>query len=300
MADVHCPNCGTPSGGQYCPTCGQRLREELIPTVWVWMREVMDELLLVDGRLPRTLRALLWPPGHLTLEWWRGRQASYITPLKLYLVAAIPFFSVFTLENAQRNDGDERFLSWIIELAYVSNELERGLELHEALAPLPAELHDDTTARSAWRAEALRRRAENDSIWASVELGAGASVQRMLDLLPIAVGLIMVPFLALLLMIGSPFKTRFVASLVFSLHLHAVGYALAGLGWLVGAGLVAGLGGSAVYGGFALHKVTGDPAPVAGLRAGFFLVAYSGCALFFFVALLQGLRLAVPTWFFGS
>lgn len=33
----------------------------------------------------------------------------------------------------------------------------------------------------------------------------------------------MVPFFALLLMIGSPLKTRFAARVVFSLHLHAVG-----------------------------------------------------------------------------
>ncbi|HSJ06342.1 MAG TPA: DUF3667 domain-containing protein [Longimicrobiales bacterium] len=52
---------------------------------------VQDELLL-NRATPRTIASLLFRPGHLTDEYLRGRMASYIPPLRLYLVASVVFF----------------------------------------------------------------------------------------------------------------------------------------------------------------------------------------------------------------
>ena len=59
-------------------------------------------------------------------------------------------------------------------------------------------------------------------------------IRRVFDLLPISAGLVMVPFLAALLILGSRARKRFVAHLVFSLHLHTIAYTLAGVGWFFG------------------------------------------------------------------
>ena len=48
-------------------------------------------MLLVEGRLPQTL-ATLAIPGKLTQEWLGGRRSRFVSPLRLYLLTAIPFF----------------------------------------------------------------------------------------------------------------------------------------------------------------------------------------------------------------
>ena len=53
-------------------------------------------------------------------------------------------------------------------------------------------------------------------------------------------------------------QTRIV---IFSMHIHTVGYSLAGLGWLFGAAFGVGVGGSALYLGIALHRAIAEPLP---------------------------------------
>ena len=86
-----CPNCGYPAGGQFCSRCGQE-QGELLPNLSAVVREVVSETLEVDGKLPRTLKALVWPPGGLTLSWVAGRRSRFVSPFRLYLVAALVFF----------------------------------------------------------------------------------------------------------------------------------------------------------------------------------------------------------------
>lgn len=52
------------------------------------LHEVTHELLHVDGKIWRTLKALLLTPGRLTEEYWRGRRASWIGPIRVFLIAA--------------------------------------------------------------------------------------------------------------------------------------------------------------------------------------------------------------------
>jgi predicted RNA-binding Zn-ribbon protein involved in translation (DUF1610 family) len=53
-----CVNCGAQATGAYCPACGQETDVRL-PTLRQFMRETMGSLVVIDGRLWRTLRALL-------------------------------------------------------------------------------------------------------------------------------------------------------------------------------------------------------------------------------------------------
>jgi hypothetical protein len=71
--------------GAFCAACGQRV-VDLNASTWHVVREALADATDVDGRLLRTLRAIL-SPGHLTLEFLRGRRAPFISPLKLVLLA---------------------------------------------------------------------------------------------------------------------------------------------------------------------------------------------------------------------
>ena len=63
--DPHCRNCGATAPGRYCPACGQETQIAL-PTVRHIMRDAAGTLVAIDGRLWRTLQALLFRPGLLT------------------------------------------------------------------------------------------------------------------------------------------------------------------------------------------------------------------------------------------
>jgi hypothetical protein len=91
-----CPNCGAADAVAYCPHCGQQRRAGAF-SLRDWAGEVIDDLFLVNGRLPHTLRLLFTRPGHLTQEWSSGRQARYIAPFRLYLLSAFLFFSAAAL-----------------------------------------------------------------------------------------------------------------------------------------------------------------------------------------------------------
>lgn len=89
-----CPNCGADAAEQFCPNCGQKLHP-LFPTIREWLGDVLSETIGVEGKLLRTIAALAWPPGRLTVEWHRGRRASFVGPVRLYLIAALLFFVVW-------------------------------------------------------------------------------------------------------------------------------------------------------------------------------------------------------------
>ncbi len=89
---VACRNCNAPTTGEYCATCGQETRIKL-PTARVFLREAMGRYVALDGRLWRTLAALLFHPGFLTREYLLGRRRRYIRPARLFLVLSLALFA---------------------------------------------------------------------------------------------------------------------------------------------------------------------------------------------------------------
>ena len=47
---------------------------------------MLHEFVHVDGKIFRTLKALLFQPGRLTEEYWQGRISSWIRPLRIFLI----------------------------------------------------------------------------------------------------------------------------------------------------------------------------------------------------------------------
>lgn len=88
-----CANCGASAPDAYCPACGQDTRERL-PTFARFMREATGRYVALDGRLWKTLGALLFRPGFLTREYFAGRRRRYIGPARLFLVSSLVLFAV--------------------------------------------------------------------------------------------------------------------------------------------------------------------------------------------------------------
>lgn len=95
-----CPNCGAELHGRFCANCGQRTTE-LKPTLHELLHEAVHEFAHVDGKILRTIGLLLFRPGQLTKEFFEGKRARSVTPLRLYLLASVLFFGVVALSPAR-------------------------------------------------------------------------------------------------------------------------------------------------------------------------------------------------------
>ena len=263
-----------------------------------WLADVLDELLLVEARLPRTLRTLFWPPGEVTARWWKGQRASYVHPLRIYLLIAIPFF--FAVSTQTSDDPlDGGLLEIIVEGTYMLSGRD-SLARRVTMEPLPTELANDSVARVRWRAEFERRRAENRTLRAATDRNVLAGIRRIFDLLPVAVGIVMVPCLAAFLWGLARPRRRFVGYLVFSLHLHAVAYCIIGVGWLFGAGLIVGTVLGSVYLGVALHRIEARSVLDAVGHAFVIPIIYGAAFIFGYVLLVEGLGLIASDWVFAG
>ena len=86
-----CDNCGASVAGRYCGNCGQRL-EAPVQSLWHFLKVAFEDVTHADSRVWRTLWALLFKPGYLTRQFLDGRRASYLPPVRLYLVLSVVFF----------------------------------------------------------------------------------------------------------------------------------------------------------------------------------------------------------------
>lgn len=89
-----CANCGAPLYGKYCYACGQPTHG-LVRHFGSVLSDVADSVLNIDERLFRTLAPLYLRPGKLTLDYFAGKRARYVTPFRLvFFIAIIVFFAL--------------------------------------------------------------------------------------------------------------------------------------------------------------------------------------------------------------
>jgi hypothetical protein len=98
-AAARCRNCGAAIAGNYCAHCGQETAAEL-PPAGRFLREAAGRYVALDGRLWRTLGALLFRPGFLTREYLEGRRRRYVRPSRLFVVLSLLMFAIlgFTID----------------------------------------------------------------------------------------------------------------------------------------------------------------------------------------------------------
>jgi hypothetical protein len=89
--DAHCRNCGSPLYGEHCYACGQPTKG-LVRHFSSILGDVADTIFNIDGRLLRTLPALLLKPGFLTREYIEGHRVRYVSPVRLFVFLCIGTF----------------------------------------------------------------------------------------------------------------------------------------------------------------------------------------------------------------
>jgi hypothetical protein len=99
-----CKNCGTPLAGRYCSACGQPA-DVRIPSIGALLLDVLGDVFSFDSRIWHSLATLALKPGRLTSSYLEGQRARYTPPFRMYIVASLAFFLLFSLLGWIRNSA---------------------------------------------------------------------------------------------------------------------------------------------------------------------------------------------------
>ena len=274
LSGDRCLNCGAELHGAFCAACGQRFVPPN-PTVAELAGDAWQELSGYDGRIASTIRGLLHPGG-LTKEYLAGRRATYLPPLRVYLIVSVLYFVV---ASAAPNLGTQSSAE-IIGPGDVRVDLTRGAALSDSdRAAIEAELET-----ASWYIRPLLKSVLDDPV---------AFRARMYSIMP-RVFFALVPVFAGI--VGLFYRGHnFPTSLVFAVHVHAFAFLLFTLseaskftGWLwfaVGVGLTAAAV-FVIYTLFAFRTVFGGSWPMTIVKAAGVGIVYMFASVPAFVVIL--------------
>ncbi|NND00953.1 MAG: DUF3667 domain-containing protein, partial [Gammaproteobacteria bacterium] len=97
-AQTNCPNCTALLHGEYCADCGQH-QKGIDRFFLSLVNEAFEDIFSLNSRSWRTVSALLFKPGYLSNEYFRGRRARYVSPIRLYFITSIAFFVLLSIAN---------------------------------------------------------------------------------------------------------------------------------------------------------------------------------------------------------
>ncbi len=106
---AECLNCATRLQGRYCHDCGQSA-DDHHRSIGHLLWEAVEGFTHLDGRLAKTLPALLFHPGSLARDYIEGRRMRHVPPFRLFLVSLLMFmFSAeWAVNRSQNGDVDGR------------------------------------------------------------------------------------------------------------------------------------------------------------------------------------------------
>ena len=200
--DGVCPNCSAPLSGPFCSSCGQR-QIDLDQPFREIAGEAMESFLSFDTRIVRTLWPLVRRPGLLTVDFMEGRRAAYVHPFKLYFAFSVLLFiglAVSGYSVIQIGESED-------VVTGVRFEVSDGAGAEDASEP------PDEPSFLERVLGPVAEMAENDP----------ARLNRIFtDRLAKSIVLLVPIFAALLTVLYR--RRRYVANLVFSLHLHSFAF----------------------------------------------------------------------------
>jgi hypothetical protein len=184
-----CPSCLRENSAlAYCPACGERYLDPHRLTLTGLAEQAVESLFHADGRILRTVTALLFEPGRLTQAWMQGERRCWMAPFQLFLFFNVIFFFAQSLSG----------------LSVLAAPLNTHLH-HMEYAPLAQQLVDSHLAHHGGTLAQLTPLFERQQ---------GTNAKLLV--------LAMVPLFALVLRLLFPLRRRLGAiHLVYALHFYA-------------------------------------------------------------------------------
>lgn len=215
-----CANCGAALVGTFCHACGQKRFAESDRRLGHLLHQFVEIVTDLDGRVWRTVRALLFAPGLLSREYIAGRRARWLPPLSLFFAVSVLYF----LAPIRGGDLTLRFVQQVTpELR--TQALEPGETLTAAQRAASGQWYSDYASRRVEqrvaRRDAAARAASNGTIGYTVR-DYRAAYEARADDVSKALVILHVPLAALALMLLFWRQRRYYAEhVVVALHYFA-------------------------------------------------------------------------------
>ena len=96
--DPSCLNCGHPffRNERYCPECGQENKGQQL-SFNNFIYEIFNGFFSWDSKFWKTFIPLILKPGKVTLDYAKGKRATYTNPFRFYLIISIIFFLIINV-----------------------------------------------------------------------------------------------------------------------------------------------------------------------------------------------------------
>ncbi|MFL5739264.1 MAG: DUF3667 domain-containing protein [Flavisolibacter sp.] len=92
--EKNCLNCGTTVIGRYCHQCGQE-NIDTRESFWSLMKDFVFDIIHFDGKFIHTIRYIFTRPGLVAREYAKGKRATFLHPIRMYLFTSAVFFLIF-------------------------------------------------------------------------------------------------------------------------------------------------------------------------------------------------------------
>lgn len=217
---LSCKNCGAELQGEFCHRCGQQ-DKRYMRSIFAVLGDLFGELGHWDSRFYRTLSGLMFKPAFLSLEFVKGRHASYVPPLRLYFfVSLISFLVLTSLIDFQfgtvQNADQEKLAQIQDDLDQLPNPMTPLLDEEGKLKPPTVQFND---IELSWLNE--QETAELEQKLQYLLENPKQFGQKLVSMTP-QMMLLMLPFWALFLKLCYLFSHHYyLEHLTVALHTHA-------------------------------------------------------------------------------
>ena len=199
------------------------------------MAESFEDIFSWDSRVLKTIVALILKPGFLTKEYFLGRRASYIPPLRLYITSSLLFFLYLSFQNVINteinsditNDASSEEKTLIVDEVLADSNKSTKTEVQaadESSSEIAAAIEE---INISWLTEEENLRLQSslqtraDKALLVLQEDPGQIANSFLDIAP-AIMFLLLPLFALLLKIVYITSGRFYAEhLVLAVHNHS-------------------------------------------------------------------------------
>lgn len=107
VQEEKCANCATllAAGVNYCPSCGQDVKNKVVP-IKELAGDVVRDTLGFESKFFNSIPKLLFRPGYLTNEFVKGKRATYIPAIRMYIFISIVAFLIFSIDSGKKLPDD--------------------------------------------------------------------------------------------------------------------------------------------------------------------------------------------------
>lgn len=122
-----CRSCDGELLGDYCHQCGERRMNEGQRKLSLLFGQLVDSLFSVDGKLNRTFYSVLFRPGLLSYDHWRGKRNPYMRPIALFFLVNVIYFVIVPITDFSLSFNDQKIQPYReIVVAEIENKVATG------------------------------------------------------------------------------------------------------------------------------------------------------------------------------